>query len=436
MTSRRLRHLAIFASALLLLAAVAGCLFYPPINTNAIRERLATAQAQTQSQTQTPTPRTRIVRETVIVIATPTPAQALPVTGWSQDDSPLLIALYERANRSVVNIAVTTKTTLDPEHPTNPNPPDFLDPEDLPEDFYRQGEGSGFVFDQAGHIVTNNHVVATADEVRVTFYDGLSVRAEVVGADPDSDLAVIRVDVAPERLHPLGLADSSVVRVGQRVVAIGNPFGLEGTMTTGIVSALGRLLPAGGGTPGGGRYSIPDIIQTDAAINPGNSGGPLIDYAGRVVGVNTAIESPIRAFSGVGFAIPSDIVRQVVPVLIETGEYEHPWLGISGTSLNPLLAEAMGLDEGQRGVLVILVIEDSPAEEARLKGSDKEVELQGQPAQVGGDIIVGIDDVPVNQFDDLISYLVRRTRVDQVVSLQVLRDGEVVEVDVTLAPRP
>jgi S1-C subfamily serine protease len=249
-------------------------------------------------------------------------------------------------------------------------------------------------------------------------------------------LAVIKVDVPADRLQPVELADSTQVKVGQLSVAIGNPFALEGTMTVGFVSAVGRSLPVSEDTSQGPSYTIPDIIQTDAPINPGNSGGVLVDDEGRLIGVTAAIESPVRANAGIGFAIPSIIVQKVVPTLIETGHYDHPLLGLSGTTLTPDLATAMGLDAGQRGMLVADVTSDGPADKAGLRGSDREVEIEGQQVRVGGDVIVTIDDQPVNEFDDLVIYLARHTEVGQTVTLTVLRQGKEVQIQVTLGARP
>jgi len=266
--------------------------------------------------------------------------------------------------------------------------------------------------------------------------DDTTVPAEVVGTDPHSDLAVIKVDLPPEKLIPVQVADSTQVRVGQLAVAIGNPFGLDGTMTVGFVSALGRSLPVASSNLLAPSYTIPDIIQTDAPINPGNSGGVLVDDEGRVIGVPTAIESPVRANAGIGFAVPSVIVQKVVPSLIADGRYEHPWLGISGTTLNSELAEAMDLEADQRGVLVIEVVPESPSEEAGLRASDQQIEIGGVEARIGGDVIVAIDDQPVEEFDDLVTYLVRNTSAGEVASLTVLRDGREEAVRVTLAARP
>jgi S1-C subfamily serine protease len=290
------------------------------------------------------------------------------------------------------------------------------------------------VWDREGHIVTNNHVVAGAEEITVTFYDYTTVSATVVGTDSHSDLAVLKVDLPAEQLNPVQVADSTRVEVGNLAVAIGNPFGLDGTMTVGFVSALGRSLPVTSGAMSTSTYSIPDIIQTDAPINPGNSGGVLVDDEGRVIGVPTAIESPVQANAGIGFAIPSVIVQKVVPVLIQDGEYEHPWLGISGTSLRSDLAEAMELAPDQRGVLVAEVVDGSPAAAAGLRGSDRQVE--GQQVLVGGDVIVAINGEAVGQFGDLVTYLARNANVGETVTLTVVRGSQEELVRVTLAARP
>jgi serine protease Do len=300
---------------------------------------------------------------------------------------------------------------------------------------YQQASGSGFVWDQQGHIVTNNHVVENANTIEVTFADGTIAPAEVVGADPDSDLAVVKVDVPAAELKPIAVTDSTKVKVGQLAIAIGDPFALEGTMTAGIVSAKGRSLPASADATQTASYTIPDIIQTDAPINPGNSGGALVDDQGRLIGVTAAIESPSGANSGIGFAIPSAIVQKVIPVLIETGHYEHPRLGISGTDLTPTLAEAMGLASDQRGALVIDVNPGGPADSAGLQGSDRTVQINGQQMRVGGDVIVAIDGQPVQKFDDLVVYLARNTEVGQSVTLTILREGQEQQVPLTLEAR-
>ncbi|MDX1414753.1 MAG: trypsin-like peptidase domain-containing protein [Candidatus Promineifilaceae bacterium] len=290
------------------------------------------------------------------------------------------------------------------------------------------GQGSGFVFDERGFIVTNNHVVAGARNIVVSFQDGTDLDATVFGTDPGSDLAVLKVEAAPGYLKALTLADSDNLRVGQIVLAIGSPFGLANTLTTGIISGLDRLFP-GAQAPSGGSYNIPDIIQTDAAINPGNSGGPLLDTRGNVIGVNTAIESPVRGSSGVGFAVPSNVVAVVVPQLIDGGTVSHPWLGVSGTELNASLAESLDLDRDQRGIVLAEVIEGGPAEAAGIRA--------GSPGTgLGGDVIIGINDQEVREFDDLLGYIVGKTHVGDTVNLLILRDGQELSVPVILGERP
>ncbi len=361
-------------------------------------------------------------------------------------DENTLIDLYERVNTAVVNIRVVDRPNEGavngnqpdvPEIPQIPGFPDLRQFQQAPPQT-QQGLGSGFVYDADGHIITNNHVIATADRIVVTFADGTEMDAELVGADPDSDLAVIQVDTDGLDLTAVPLGNSDALKIGQLVVAIGNPFGLEGSMTTGIISGLGRMLPAGSYTATGGRFSIPDIIQTDAAINPGNSGGPLLNINGEVIGVNTAIESPVRGFAGIGYAVPANTVAEVVPQLIEKGHVEHPWLGIAGQTLTADLAQAMNLDETiDGGVLVTQITADSPADKAGLRGSDTETEIDGIPVQIGGDVIVGVDGRPVKEFDDLLGYIVHETKVGQTVTLRIVRDStEELEIPVTLDARP
>ena len=372
----------------------------------------------------------------------PLPAQPVVPSGAAGD---LLEAyqgtlenIYKTVSPSVVNIQVVEQVAASNSDSNSfPGFPFFNLPQgqgQQPQQQFQSALGSGFVWDQNGHIVTNNHVVSGADKIEVTFSDGTTVPATLVGADPDSDLAVLKVDVSADKLHPVQMADSKSIQVGQLAIAIGNPFGLEGSMTTGIVSAVGRSLLAD--ETSAQSYTIPDIIQTDAPINPGNSGGILINAQGQVLGVTSAIESPVRANSGVGFAIPSAIVNNVVPALIKDGKYVHSWLGISGTSLTPDLAKAMDLDLSQRGALVEEVLPNSPAEKAGLHASNNQATIDGQVVNVGGDVITAIDNQPVLQMDDLIAYLAGNTKVDQKVNLTILRDGKQQNVDVTLAARP
>ncbi len=369
-----------------------------------------------------PTP----VREYVVVQPTPLPAEVIEE---ADAEERLLVNLYKRINPAVVHIRVVTR--LDSESlPNIPGMPEI--PED---DFYQQGTGSGFLIDREGHIVTNNHVVADAEEVLVTFHDGTAVRAQILGTDPDSDLAVITVDLPAQlqNISPVELGDSDTVEIGQRAIALGNPFGLRGTLTTGIVSALGRSLPLGRASVViGARFSIPELIQTDAAINPGNSGGPLVDSQGRVIGVNTAYDPNVY---GIGFAVPVNTVARVVPKLIEDGRYAYPWLGVSGTDLSLDIVEEMNLPV-QRGAIVFEVTPDSPADKAGLRGSSGTVERLGSTLQVGGDVIIAIDDQKVELFEDLLVYILRYTEVGQRVELTIIRDGRERVIAVSLGERP
>lgn len=365
------------------------------------------------------------------------PVQAAPIDpGLLAAYQNTLINIYDQVSPSVVNIRVVGTNSV----PLT-NLPDLFPDQQLPdtpqfEPPLNQGLGSGFVWDKNGNIVTNNHVVEGAERIEVTFSDETVATAELVGADPDSDLAVIRVDLPSDQLHPVQIGDSDELRVGQLAIAIGNPFGLEGTMTVGIVSALGRSLPASDGLAGGPVYSIPNVIQTDAPINPGNSGGVLLDDKGQVIGVTAAIESPVRANAGIGFVIPSSIVTRVVPELLENGSFAHPYLGISGISMFPDLAAAMDLDKNQRGAMVAEVVPGGPAEKAGLQGSEQQVSVDGVDIAAGGDVIIGIDKEKVDDMDDLIAYLSANTKVDQQVTMIVLRGGEEVEIDVILEARP
>ncbi|MFQ5857136.1 MAG: S1C family serine protease [Anaerolineae bacterium] len=354
----------------------------------------------------------------------------------------VLNRIYEAALPSVVHIRVVQKVeqTLPEELPFSFEFPEvprftpfpFQNVPRAPQEFYRRGEGSGFVWDSEGHIVTNNHVVEDADRVEVIFWDDTIVEAEVLGTDPDADLAVIKVDLPSEELHPVTLGDSAALKVGQMVVAIGNPFGQEFTMTSGIISALGRTIRSGTSP-----FSIPEVIQTDAAINPGNSGGPLLDRQGRVIGINTMIISRSGASAGIGFAVPINIASKVVPVLIEEGSYAYPWLGITGTTLTPVVAEFMKLPEGTRGALVVNVTQDSPADKAGLRGSDKILKVEGEEYQLGGDVIVSINGQSIKEMDDLITYLVENSRPDDAVILEIIHaNGQQEEIRVTLGQRP
>ena len=291
------------------------------------------------------------------------------------------------------------------------------------------GVGSGFVFDKMGHIITNAHVIEGSTKTVVTFLDGRSYNAEIIGIDEYTDIGVIKVNADLKLLKPLSLGDSSNLKVGEQIAAIGNPFGLSGSMTSGIISQMGRLLPSGAG------YSIPDVIQTDAAINPGNSGGPLLNMRGDIVGINTAIQSTTGEFTGVGFAIPSKTVAKIVPTLINEGEYKHPWIGISGRDIDPDMSKALGVKDAI-GFLIITVVENSPASKAGLMGSDETIERDGREYSIGGDIILAVDGIDVRKIDDILIHLQRVKTVGDEMNLDILRDGITTNVTIILQERP
>lgn len=296
--------------------------------------------------------------------------------------------------------------------------------------------GSGFVYDREGHIVTNNHVVDGSKTVDVTFVDGNTYTANVIGNDPYSDISVLQITdndflyASGEKSTsaPLVIGNSSNLQVGQQIIAIGNPFGLSGTMTTGIISQFGRLLP----NPDTG-FSIQDGIQTDATINPGNSGGPLLNMQGQVIGINTAISSSTGVFSGVGFAIPSNTIARIVPVLIQKGSYAHPWLGISGGSITPDLAQSAGLPKNFKGVIVGSVQPGGPADKASLRGINQDI-MNLNPHI--GDIITAIDSHPVKRIDDIINYIESNKSVGDTLSVTVNRSSKTINLKAILQARP
>jgi S1-C subfamily serine protease len=293
--------------------------------------------------------------------------------------------------------------------------------------------GSGFVYDDNGHIITNHHVVSGGgNRLDVTFPDGIVYRASLIGSDPSADIAVLYVEEAPkEKLLPLSLADSSKVRVGERVAAIGNPFGLSGSLSNGIISGVGRQIPAEEEE----GFTIPDIIQTDAPINPGNSGGPLLNMRGEVIGINSAIYSTTGQFAGVGFAIPSNTIAQVMPSLITTGSYQHPWLGVAGRDMTPGIADRLGLDE-PRGFLVMDVVAGSPAEKAGIQRGNEDTVIDGIPIKLGGDVIIAVDNNTVRKIDDILAYVEMKKSVGDDLKLTILREGQTMEVIATLSARP
>lgn len=286
-------------------------------------------------------------------------------------------------------------------------------------------EGSGFVYDTSGLIITNNHVIEGADEISVTLMSGNIRKAIVIGTDPYSDIAVIKIDNSSETLYPVVLGDSFTLIVGEQVVAIGNPYGLSDTITAGIVSQVGRELSTSGG------YEIVDVIQTDAAINPGNSGGPLVNMIGEVIGMNTAI---VSGSTGVGFAIPSDTIKRELQSLITSGKYEHPWLGIQGTDVDPDIASAIGLNYTY-GVLITAVVSGGPADIAGLKGGTTTMNIGGTSVRVGGDVIVALDGLKISSLNDLLVYLERNKHSGDTVTLTIIRSSQKLTKQVVLGVR-
>jgi len=324
----------------------------------------------------------------------------------SSKSSLTLVELFEKSEEGVVKIQVER------------------------DDQNRGSQGSGFVYDNLGHIITNAHVVDGATKATVTFLDGSQYDAEIIGLDKFTDIAVIKVNEKPRLLHPLQIGDSSHLRVGEPVAAIGNPFGLSGSMTSGIVSQMGRLLPSQDS-----GFSIPDVIQTYAAINPGNSGGPLLNMKGQVVGINTAIQSRSGGNTGIGFAVPSNTAIKIVPSLIEDGEYHHPWIGISGRDIDPDLAKVLELKDA-KGFLIITVVDGSPADKAGLKGMTATQVIDGKEYPANGDIIISVDDKEVRKISDILIHLQREKSVGDTMVLGVVRDGEFMHISLELVERP
>ena len=375
-------------------------------------------------------PEARRTAATTTPQATLAPTRAAPaaILPGLDDEEALLIALYQRVSPAVVSVQVV--------RPVEGLIIPRIEGREGEGDVYQRGQGSGLIIDTDGAVVTNNHVIEGARLVEVTLWDGTTLPAEVLGRDPDSDIAVLRIERGDITLQAVELGDSDALQVGQRAVAIGNPFGWQGTLTAGIISGLGRTLRLGHASElVAGRFSIPEMIQTDTAINFGNSGGPLLDAQGRVIGVTTAMNSTSGVSGGVGFAVPINTVIRVLPDLIANGSYSYPWLGITGTDLRPVHREAMGIDV-PRGAIIDAVTPNGPADRAGLRGATGSVELFGETIGVGGDIIVAIDDRPVRQFDDLLIHLVRVKRPGDTVRLTVVRDGTERQVTVPLGERP
>ncbi len=327
-------------------------------------------------------------------------------------DEEALIAIYKAVSSGVVHISSTV----------------------LSQDFFfrvvpERGTGSGFMVDDKGLILTNNHMVENAESLEVTLADKSKVAAKLVGRDPENDIAVIRINVPKEKLTPLRLGDSSQLQVGQMAIAIGNPFGLDRTITRGVVSAVGRSFKSDSGR------SIRNVIQTDAAINPGNSGGPLLNSRGEVIGINTAIFTPSGGSVGIGFAVPVNTAKKILPQLIARGRASHPWLGINGMDINPTVAKALSLPAGE-GVMIAQVIPNGPAARAGLRGSQRRVRVGNYMVNVGGDIIQTMDGEKISTIDDLTAFLDERKKVGDEVRVDVLRDGKPHTVTVRLGELP
>jgi 2-alkenal reductase len=393
------QNIRIFFPVILLVISSLACGF--SFDTNNQQANPVSTQAGFQQQA----PKATV--EPIVILSQPT---AISNPLLTTNEEAILVEMYRRINPSVVNIIT------------------YVDQGGV---VSSSGQGSGFVFDTNGHIVTNSHVVHGSDQIEVVFSDGLSVSADTIGEDLHSDLAVVQVGELPADALPLPLGKIEQVAVGQTVVALGNPFGLGGTLTRGIISALGRTIPAL--TP----FSIPQAIQTDAPINPGNSGGPLLNLSGEVIGLNAQIETGgiSRSNSGVGFAIPVSIISRVVPELIQNGRYEWSWLGVVGGNLNSSVKEAMSLSV-DRGAYISEVVSGGPADQAGLRGSSRQVSVDDRIVEVGGDVIVSIDGVPVNTFEDILIYIALNTRPGQDIELSVIRNGEAQTIVLTLQPRP
>ncbi len=383
------KRLAVSLLGVVLLAVVSGC---------GLLDGGETAVSPTPAPSPTP----------IVIIATPTPLPDDMLAPIDVEEA-LVTNLYERVGPSVVHITTRVVTMSF-----------FFGPS------ASEGTGSGFVWDRDGHIVTNYHVIENAESIEVKLSDDEVVEARVVGADPQNDLAVLQIDVPADELNPLTPGASDSLRVGQRAIAIGNPFGLDRTLTTGVVSALGRPLQTDQD-----NY-IFNVIQTDAAINPGNSGGPLLNSRGEVIGVNTAVRQDAQ---GIGFAVPIDTVKRVVPVLIEQGSYPHPWLGLLGYSITPGLARALDLPVTS-GVLVAQLYRNGPAVDAGIQGATQQVIIGNRRVLVGGDIITAVNGTAVTDWNSLTEYLELNTRVGDTITLSIIRGSQSMDIALTLAAQP
>jgi S1-C subfamily serine protease len=389
--------------ALILLVNV-GLVAYTTIHTNEQMQQLQDEVDTLSTSIQLLNAEIRSAYAEITALKSAIQSGTFNITGTTQASDVALITLYNQTRESVVMITVTLADGT--------------------------AQGSGFVYDTSGHIITNYHVVEDAESITVTFIDGTIVEAEnpPVGTDPYSDIAVIRVDAPAALLKPLKLGDSSSLQVGESVIAIGNPYGLANTLTSGIISAVGREMDSTG------NYPIVDVIQTDASINPGNSGGPLLNMAGEVVGITTAI--PTETSRGIGFAVPSNTIARELPSLLTSGTYNHAYLGITGLDVTPAIAEAMNLPAGTHGTLVVEATAGGPSATAGLRGGTRTTTIDGVSVKVGGDVILSADGNAMKSFYDLIVYIQRNKRPGMTIKFSVLRNGSPMEIDVVLGTRP
>lgn len=430
MRSRRLIAMTSVFLALTLMSCTWSSQLLSSINSSINATLVSTANTKPTATLGSSSSQTTQATNTSLLSSTQTSSSTLSNGQNVLDLQSTMEAVYEKVNPSVVYIEVTEASTSTGGY----NRFGYATPTPT------YASGSGFVWDTSGDIVTNNHVVSGSTSINVTFSDGNTYPATVVGQDPNADLAVVKVSATATNLVPISVGDSTQVKVGEIAIAIGNPYGLQGSMSQGIISGLSRTLPVSeegnsysSTTP---TYNIPEIIQTDAAINPGNSGGVLVDLNGQLIGVTTAIESDSGSNSGIGFVIPSAIVSKVVPSIISTGTYAHPYLGITGVTLFSALAKAINLPSNTQGVLVVDVTSGGPSDKAGLLPSTDTTTIDGTQYAIGGDVITAINGQTIGTFDDLSSYLFFNTKPGDKVTLTVLRNGSQKTIDVTLGTLP
>ena len=422
--NRSALRLLVTGSGLLALAIAVACgqpgvaepaqveLTPPPVVNTVARITAPTAAAAPTTDAQETSPRTDA--------PPPAPADEVNHEQIVAAHDAVMSDLYDATIPSVVGLRVLKTITRGRATPPG-----------IPGDFLSRAAGSGFVWDDRGHIVTNRHVVTEADRIIVMFSDGVQTDAEFVGGDPDSDLAVIKIIDDAMRPPPITVGDSDRIKPGQLAVAIGDPFSRGFSMTSGIVSAVGRTI-----NPTDSNFSVPRVIQHDAATNPGNSGGPLLNRAGEIIGINTQIISETGAFSGVGLAVPINLAKLVVPALIDDGYYEYPYIGIRGATVRPDIAVAMDIPAETRGALVIAVGSDTAASRGGLRASDRLTVINGAEVPVGGDIIIAINGTTIRGMDDVIAYVVEHTQPGDRVEFTVLRDSAEIPLTIIMGKRP